>query len=239
MHHPVFPEVVHDGLDHGREHGRHLGFLHLTHRVAGKRIYAPEGARDLVGGKLLLAPIPQLAGFRARRSRRDPGCTHALSPVRVVHAHHGQVRHVWMAPVRFLDFQRRDLVTPGLEDVDAPATQDPKGPAFDDGFVTRSEPPVRECALRLVRLAPVLPEDLRSPHLDFAAFPRADRLVPVIHQPDLHPGKRLPHVSGTPLAVERVREPHSDLGHAVPLEEGVPRDRLPPPQGGNRQRRGA
>jgi acyl-CoA synthetase (AMP-forming)/AMP-acid ligase II len=107
------------------------------------------------------------------------------------------------------------------------------------GHVAGAEPAVDERFPRRVGLLPVLQEHSRPAHLDFARSLRCDLLPVLIHQPHLDAGQWSTDVSGHATAVERVRDAHADLRHAVPLQQHVPADRLPLLQHRHRQRRRA
>ena len=97
--------------------------------------------------------------------------------------------------------------------------------------------PSRKAAARLVRPLPVLEKDRRAAHLELArrAFGHvADRRSSTRRTST--PGSGLPDEARPPLAVERIRQRHADLGHAVALEQRVAGDLAPALERLHRQR---
>ena len=73
-----------------------------------------------------------------------------------------------MSSQDFLDLKRRNLVTPGLDDIHAVAAQDAVRTILAHGHITRSKPAVPEGIAGRVRSIPVLMEHGVATNLNFS-----------------------------------------------------------------------
>ena len=185
---------------------------------------------DLVRGKPLLAPRPQFGSGRTCVAiERYPRRAETLAPVGVGDADRRQVPYRGVRSVHILHLQRRHLVPARLDDVDAAASQNPVVAALGDAcLVTGAEPSVPEGGRGVVRAPPVFAEYLRTPHLDLALAAPGDRDAIVVDDAQIDAGQRMAHMAGPAFSGERIGQRHADLGHAVPLQEGVTGDFAPP-----------
>ena len=66
-----------------------------------------------------------------------------------------------------LDLERRNLVSPTLDDVDVLPAEQAIGAVFDDGDVAGAKPAVAERGAREIGPPPVFGKQSRTPHFDF------------------------------------------------------------------------
>src|SRR5207249_4054054 len=102
-----------------------IGWL-ITALVMGSsaaRESCAAAARDLVGRESLLGPRLQRRERQVRVAARLDRGADPLTPLGIFHAHHGALRDRRMRPQDLLHFERRHLVTAGLDDVHARAAK--------------------------------------------------------------------------------------------------------------------
>ena len=131
-----------------------------------------------------------------------------------------------------LDLERRYLLAPGLDDVDALASEDAVAVApVPDGAVAGVEPAVAEGGGGLLGAAPVFAEQARSPHLDTALLPGEGLVAPVAPKAHAHGWEGIADVALGAGTVQRVGEHHAGLAEAVALEDDLAGDLPPAPVG--------
>ena len=219
------------------EKGCHVRLHHFSQRIARQGADRQQRPRNLVGRQPFLRPLLKVQARKCKAITQLDGCRHALAPLRVLDADNRAFGNRRMRSQHLFDLECRHLEAAGLDDVDAGAAEQPVVPLFDHRDIARPEPAVAKREARFVRTLPVLAEHGRAAHLELAgrAFEHLDTVF--IDDLHVHVGKRQADKPGAALAVERIRQRHAQLGHAVALEQRMPADLAPALERANRQRR--
>ena len=126
------------------------------------------------------------------------------------------------------NFEGRQFVAARLDDIDRRATHNPVVTVLDHRNVAGAKPPIGEADLCRLRITPVLQKDGRALDSNLAgrALP-GDDIALLIYQLHRDIGQRLPHIARAPLTPIGIGERHTDLCHAVALQEHLPCE-IPP-----------
>src|SRR5262245_87488 len=126
------------------------------------------------------------------------------------------------------DLERRHFEAAGLDDVNAETTEQAVRFVFQDREIAGPEPISRKRLRGLFRATPILEEDVGAANLEFARTAGHNLDALFVHKPNIDPRQGRPDESWTTVTVERVRQGHPDLRHAVALEQRVTGDLAPP-----------
>ena len=100
------------------------------------------------------------------------------------------------------DFQCRDFVAAGLDDVDTVSAQNAIDVPGLDRDVTGAEPAVLKGTLCLLRTIPILLKHSRSADLNFPGLVRGRGFTVFVSTADLDSRQRSPYVSRYPFSVQ-------------------------------------
>ena len=94
--------------------------------------------------------------------------SYALPPLCIGQAHHGTFGDCWIFKKNFLNLQRRYLVSPGFQDVNACPAKNAVDAILDNRCITGTKPTSAEGSAGYFRLAPLLRKHARTAHFDLS-----------------------------------------------------------------------
>ena len=179
------------------------------------------GARRLVGRQAFAAPCLQLSRFRRRARFRHHQRHHALAPLLVCAADDRRRVHVRVRQQRPLHLRRIDVHAAADDQILRPPLQREVAVRCALGQVAGAQPAVRrEGRGRLLRLAVIALADVRAANLQLAHLPVRQRLLRLaVDDARLNSRQRQSHRAAPPFTLQRIREVHARLGHAVALQQ--------------------
>ena len=133
-----------------------------------------------------------------------------------------------MVQQRVFDFQRRDLVAAGFDDIDRRAAKDAVVAVFDDGDIAGAKPAIDEAVPGGPLVIPIALKDGLAPHPNLSRHGFLfDGLIVFVEKLRHHARKGLAHESRSPLAVVRIGNGHAGFRGAVAFQQRLAGQLLP------------
>jgi hypothetical protein len=128
----------------------------------------------------------------------------------------------------FFNFQGGDLFASTLDDVNALAPLYPIHAAIFHGYVAGAKPTIMKGIRGGVWPPPVLPKDAWTTHFELTRRAGRNAFAVLVNQSHLDCRERSTHRPWDPVSIKGIRQRHTNLSHAEPLEESMAGDFSPP-----------